>query len=91
MPPIVTLIALYNMLHEVTHDINPGTISARWTQQNINPHTTCKTHNDPQPKIKTSLLMPSDIQVHRQVPVDNANILVETKLALHKLLKKLTP
>ena len=32
--------------------------------------------------------MPSDIQVHRQVPLNNAKILEETKLALHKLLKK---
>ena len=32
--------------------------------------------------------MPSDIQVHRQVPLNNANILKGTKLALHKLLKK---
>ena len=32
--------------------------------------------------------MPSDIQVHRQVPLNNANISEETKFALHKLLKK---
>ena len=32
--------------------------------------------------------MPSNIQVHRQVPLNNANIPKETKLALHKLLKK---
>ena len=32
--------------------------------------------------------MPSDIQCHRQVPLNNAYILKETKLALHKLLKK---
>ena len=32
--------------------------------------------------------MPSDIQVHRQVPLNDANILEETKLALHQLLKQ---
>ena len=32
--------------------------------------------------------MPSDIHVHRQVPLNNAKILEETKLVLHKLLKK---
>ena len=32
--------------------------------------------------------MPSDIQVHRQVPINDANISEETKLALHKLLKR---
>ena len=31
--------------------------------------------------------MPSDIQVYRKVPLNNADILGETKLALHKLLK----
>ena len=70
---------------------SPDTISASWTQQNIDPHTTPKTCNNPQPKIKRSLLMSSDIQVHRQVPLKNANILEDTKLALHKLLKNLTP
>ena len=35
--------------------------------------------------------MPSDIQVHRQVPLNNAKISEETKLALHKLLKKFDP
>ena len=32
--------------------------------------------------------MPSDVQVHRQVSMNNATISEETKLALHKLLKK---
>ena len=32
--------------------------------------------------------MPSDIQVHRQVPLNNAKILKGTNLALHKLCKK---
>ena len=35
--------------------------------------------------------MSSDIQVHRQVPLNNASILEETKLAVHKLLKKIYP
>ena len=69
-------------------DISPNTFSTSWTQQIIDPHTTCKTCNNPQPKIKSSLLIPSDIQVHRQVSLNNANILEETKLALHKLLKE---
>ena len=48
---------------------------------------TCKTHNNPQPKIKSSLLIPSDIKVYRQVPLNNTNISEETKLALHKFLQ----
>ena len=70
-----------SVLHnnEVTHDINPDPVSASWTQQNIDPHTKHKTHNEPQPKIKTSLLMSSNFQVHRQLPPYNANISEETK------------
>ena len=40
--------------------------------------------------MKTSLIMPSDIQIHRQVTLNNANVLEETKLALQKLLKNST-
>ena len=32
--------------------------------------------------------MPSDIQGHRQVPLNNTRLSEQTKLALHKLLKK---
>ena len=78
-------------INEVTHDIIPDTVRTSWMQQNIDPNTTCKTHKNPEPKIKSSLLMPSDIKVHRQVPINNANIWEETKLALHQLLKNLTP
>ena len=55
---------------------------ATWTQQNINPHTKHKSQDGPQPKNKISSLMLSNIQVHRQVPLNNASITEETKLAL---------
>ena len=42
---------------------------------------------DPHPK--TSVLMPSDIQIHRQVQQSNAKISKETKAVLHKLPKGL--
>ena len=63
-------------------------MSTSWTLLNNDPHNTCKAHNNFQPKTKSSILMPSDIQVHRQVPLNNAKILEETKLDLHKVLKK---
>ena len=53
-------------------------------QINSNPHTKHKNPSGPFAKVKTSLLMPSDIQV----PLNNANILEETKLALQMLLQK---
>ena len=44
-------------INEVSHNINPNIVSASWRQQNIDPHTKYKTHDDPQPIIKTSLLI----------------------------------
>ena len=61
-------------INEITHNIHPDTIRTSWTQQNIDPHTTHKTCNYLQPKIKSSLLMSSDIQVYKQVPLNNTNI-----------------
>ena len=66
----------------------PDTVSTSWTQQNTDPHTTHKILNNHWPKVKSSILMPSDIHVQRQVPVNNAKILEETKFTLHKLLKR---
>ena len=37
---------------------------------------------------KTSVLMPSNVPIHRQVPLDDTNILKETKIALYKFLQK---
>ena len=34
-------------INEVTHDINPNTVSACWTQQNIDPHTKHKILQQP--------------------------------------------
>ena len=64
-------------INEITHHINPKTFSTNWTQQN----------SDPPHCMQNSLLLTSDVQVYRQVPLNNANISEETKLALHKLLK----
>ena len=74
-------------INEVPHDINSNIVSTSWTQQSIDPQTKCKMQNKPQPKIKTSLIMPSDIQLHRQVTLINANISIETKLALQSYSK----
>ena len=61
-------------INEVTHDINPETNSTSWTHLNNDLHTTCKVCDNSQPKTKSSVLMPNDIQVHRyrHVPLNNA-------------------
>ena len=43
------------------------------------------------PKPESSVLIPNEIQVHRQIPLNNAKITEKTRVALHKLLKNLTP
>ena len=86
MTPLSQINTPVHDINKVTHDINPDIVNSGWTHQNINPNTRYKNCNGQQPKIKTSLLMPSDIQVHRQVPLNNVNISEETKLALQKLL-----
>ena len=37
-------------INKVIHDINPDTISTKWTQLNNDPHTICKAHNNLWPK-----------------------------------------
>ena len=75
-------------VNEVTHDINPDTIGTIWTQLNKFPPISCEISNNLWPTSKISVLMPSNIQIHRQVPLSNVKILEETKVALYKLLQK---
>ena len=62
-----------NKVNEVKLYINPNNINTSCTQLNNDPHTT-KANDNPRPKFKSSVFMPSDIQVHRQVPLNNAKI-----------------
>ena len=75
-------------INEVVHNSNSDTVGDSWTLQNIDHHINYKMQNKSQSKIKISLIMPSDLEVHRQVTLINANISKETKLALQRLLKK---
>ena len=74
MPPLSQTNNSVHPINEVMHDIKPDTVSTSWTQNNNNCQTTCKTHDNPQSKVKTFLLMPSDIEVNRHVPINNVNI-----------------
>ena len=47
-----------------------------------------KIHSNSQPVLKTSVLMPSNVKIHRQVLLNDAKSSKEIKTALFKLLQK---
>ena len=75
-------------VNEVTHDISSDHINTQYPQPDNYPSTSCKIQSNLQPIPETSVLMPSNLQTHRQVPLSNAKISKETKVALYKLLQK---
>ena len=68
------------------HNFKPNAINTNWTPFNNKTWSAHRACENPHP-----LVMPSDIQVHRQVPLSDGNISETTKLALNDLLKNLTP
>ena len=75
-------------VNEVTHYISSDHFDAQCTQLDSYPLTSCKIHSNTWPIPETSVLMPSNLQIHRQVQLSNANISKETKINLYKLLQK---
>ena len=75
-------------VNEVSHDINSNHIDAQWTQTDSYPSTSGKICSNSWPIPKTSVLMPSNVQIHRQVLLSNAKISKGIKTALYKLLQK---
>ena len=75
-------------VNEVTHDINSDHADAQWTQPNSYPYTPCKIHCNSWPVPKMSVLMLTNVQIHRQLLLNDAKIANETKTALYRLLQK---
>ena len=73
-------------VNEVTHDIDSDHVDAQWAQPDSSPSNQCKIHRNswPVPKI----VMPSNVQIHRQVVLNDAKVLKEMKMALYNLLQK---
>ena len=67
---------------EVTHDISSNHIDAQYQQSDRYPSTSCKICSNSQPIAETSVLIPSNLQIHRQLPLSNARISKETKIAI---------
>ena len=67
--------------------VNPSLINADRTLPNDKKQHFRKTCVNQQPLV-SSLILSSEIQVHRQVPLKDAKISETTKLAQHDLLQK---
>ena len=66
-------------VNEVTHDINSDLIDVQFPKTDSFPPTSCKIHSNLQPIPKTSVLMPSNSKIHRQVLLSNIKSSNETK------------
>ena len=62
-------------VNEVIHDISSDHIDIQYSKT-----TLFKIHSNSQPILETSVLMPNNLQIHRQVPLCNAKISSETKI-----------
>ena len=67
-------------VNEVTHDITCNCNNAQQTQPNSYLFTPCKVCSNLQPMPKPSVLMPSNVQIHRKVLIINTKISKEKKL-----------
>ena len=76
---------------EVTHNISSDHTDVKYSKTDSFPPTSCKIHSNSPPIPETSVLMPSNLQVHRQVLLSNAKISSETRNAFYKLLQKYDP
>ena len=75
------------VVNEVTDTINSDA-DAQCMQFEHSSYNQCRTTSDPTPVPKTSILIHSTIQIHRQEPLSGTKILKETKIELYKMLQK---
>ena len=75
-------------VNEATHDIKSNHVDAQWMQPDSSPSKHCIICSNLQPVPKTSVLMPNNVQIHRQVSINDEKISKETKTALYELWQK---
>ena len=75
------------VVNEVTYAIDSIQVGAQCMQSENSLYNQCRTTSDLKHVPKTSVLMPSTIQIHRKVLLSNAKILKETKFELYKMLQ----
>ena len=72
-------------VNEVTYNINFDHIDTQWMQPDNSLHNQCKTHSNLLSVPKTSILMPGNVQIHRQVSLSDVKISKEIKVLLYNL------
>ena len=75
-------------VYEVTHDIDFDHVDAQWMQLNSSLSSQCKIHSNLLSVPKTSILIPGNVQIHKQVLLNDAKISKETQIALYNLLQE---
>ena len=75
------------VVNEVSYTIDSDHVDAQWTQPDSCLYNQHRTSSNSQPVPKTSILMPGNVQIHRQVPLSDAKNSKETKIELYKLLQ----
>ena len=70
----------------MTHDISLDHIDVQCPKMHSFSQTPWKVHSELQPIPEISVLMPNNLQVHRQVLFSNARLSGETKDPFYKLL-----
>ena len=85
---ILMTLGIFHKSMEVTHDISTNHIAAQCTLLDSFSSTSCKICSNSWSIPETSLLMPSNLQIHRKVLLNNAKIVEETKIPLYKWLQK---
>ena len=71
-----------------TYAIDSDRADAQWMQTDSSSDIQFRTSSNLKPVPKTSILMPTNIQIHRQVQLSDVKILKETKIELYKMLCK---
>ena len=75
-------------IHEVTYNIDSDHVDAQLMQPDSSPSNQCKIHSNSQPAPKTSIVIPRNVQIHRQVLLNDVKFSKKTKIALNNLLWK---
>ena len=72
-------------MNEITHMVNPNAINVDWPLHD-NKKYILEKHLKDQLSLVSTLIQPSELESHRQVPLTDAKIAPSTKIALQNLL-----
>ena len=74
------------VVSEVTYTIDSDHVDAHLKQPDNPPYNWCITPGNSQPIPRTSILMPGNVQIHRQVLLSDTKFSKEAKIELFNLL-----